>query len=107
MARVLTGPLFPVDVGQIIMDFAISVEENYRYYELSRRPHGKTIWDAKDYGDHDRFFVEVVKPLRELEIFGLFEGSLETEAAIDGSVRIFAVEITGPINYEFKMEDSV
>ena len=67
---------------------------------------GKRAWEAKDFGsDHDRFFVEVIRPLRALEARGLFEGLDEHEAGIEGTVRIFAAEITGAVNYEFRTPD--
>lgn len=61
---------------------------------------GKRMWSNAEFGgDHDVFFTQVVKPLRELKYEGLFDVLSEIESPIDGEVYIIGVEIIGAINY--------
>ena len=77
--------------------------ESENYKSLRRREvlDGVKSWsNSETGGDHDRFYVEYVLPLRRLRGAGLFESSEELTAGINGEVVIFAVEITGAVNYE-------
>jgi hypothetical protein len=61
---------------------------------------GKRTWSNAEFGgDHDVFFTEVVKPLRDLKYEGVFDTLSEIEAPIDGEVYVIGVEIIGAINY--------
>ena len=71
---------------------------SYRQQILAEIADGKRSWSYAPSGDYEIFRTQVVEPLRQLKYDGIIQALSEVESRENGTTRVIAVHIIGPID---------